>query len=184
MPKSHIQKFLAAIEKVANSWAEWNSIRPLSLQEIDEVKANPQLRRRILRSRAAYRDKNRGQGPLKAKCRIVALGHNDPDRYDLTRTSPTPGRSTEHLLYVMAVAGTNGELAGSTMKWKCWLGDAETAFLQGRQPDGERQLPLYMARPQDPLIAMTPYWKTELYEVLGNIYGLPNAPYLSISLLL
>ena len=178
MPKSHIQKFLAAIEKEANSWAEWNSIRPLSLQEINEVKANPQLRRRILRSRAAYRDKNRGQGPLKAKCRIVALGHNDPDLYDLTRTSPTPGRSTEHLLYAMAVAGMNGELAGSTMKWKCWLGDAATAFLQGRQPDGERQLPLYMARPQDPLIAMTPFWKTELYEVLGNIYGLPNAPYL------
>ena len=25
---------------------------------------------------------------------------------------------------------------------------------------------------------MTPFWKNELYQVTGNIYGLPNAPYL------
>ena len=82
------------------------------------------------------------------------------------------------MLYAMSVAGTNGELADTNKKWKTWLGDAATAFLQGRQPDGERQLPLYMARPKDPVIDLTPKWKTDIYEVLGNIYGLPNAPYL------
>lgn len=178
MPKAHIQKFLAAIEKEANSWNEWESIRPLSNEEIQKIKADPKLRRRILRSRAAYRDKNRGQGELRAKCRIVALGHCDPDLGKITRSSPTPGRTTEHVMYALAVAGMNRELGRTSSKWKCWLGDAATAFLQGRQPDDERGLPLYMARPKDPLIDMTPFWKTELYQVLGNIYGLPNAPHL------
>ena len=178
MPPAYIQKFLAAIEKEANSWAEWNSIRPLSQEEINKVKADPILRKRILRSRAAYRDKNRNQGELKAKCRVVALGHQDPDLYDLTRSSPTPGRATEHLLYLIAVSGMNREFNQTKHLWQSWLGDAQTAFLQGRQPDGERKLPLFLKRPCDPLIDMTPYWKNELYQVTGNIYGLPNAPFL------
>ena len=178
MPPAYIQKFLAAIEKEANSWAEWNSIRPLSQEEINKVKADPILRKRILRSKAAYRDKNRNQGELKAKCRVVALGHQDPDLYDLTRSSPTPGRATEHLLYLIAVSGMNREFNQTKHLWHSWLGDAQTAFLQGRQPDGERKLPLFLKRPCDPLIDMTPYWKNELYQVTGNIYGLPNAPFL------
>lgn len=176
-PKSHIQKFLATIKKEANSWAEWGSIRPLSEQEIEHVRADPQLRRRVLRSPAAYCDKNRGQGKLKAKCRIVALGHCDPDIYNLTRSSPTSGRTTEHMLFAMSVAGMNSELGDTSKTWKTWLGDAATAFLQGKQANGERRLPLYMARPRGPLIDLTPFWKTDLYEVLGNIYGLPNTPY-------
>ena len=175
MPPSSVQKFLAAIEKEANSWSEWNSIRPLSEGEIRKVKNDPTLRKRILRSRAAYRDKNRNQGELKAKCRIVALGHEDPDIYDITRSSPTPGRATEHILYLIAVAGMNREFNGTKHLWRAWFGDVQTAFLQGQQQG--RKLPLYLRRPSDPLIAMTPYWKTELYEVTGNIYGLPSAPF-------
>ena len=178
MPPASIQKFLQAIEKEANSWFEWNSIRPLSPEEVKEVKNNPFLRRRILRSRAAYRDKNRNQGELKAKCRIVALGHEDPDLFDLTRSSPTPGRATEHILYLISVSGLNKEFNNTGHHWWTWLGDAQTAFLQGRQPDGERKLPLYLRPPKDPLIDKTPFWKDELYQVTGNIYGLPNAPYL------
>ena len=109
MPEAHIQKFLEAIEKEANSWSEWRSIQPLTPAEAAKVRADPSLRKRILRSRAAYRDKHRGQGQLKAKCRIVALGHNDPDIYDITRSSPTPGRATEHIMFVMSVAGIRDE---------------------------------------------------------------------------
>lgn len=178
MPEAHIQKFLEAIEKEANSWSEWRSIQPLTPAEAAKVRADPSLRKRILRSRAAYRDKHRGQGQLKAKCRIVALGHNDPDIYDITRSSPTPGRATEHIMFVMSVAGMNREILHSGLPWRVWLGDAQTAFLQGRQPDGERKLPLFMSAPRDPLIDRTPFWKDALYRVTGNIYGLPNAPYL------
>eukprot|EP00435_Cladocopium_sp_Y103_P033973 s697_g8.t1 len=163
MPAASIQKFLQAIEKEANSWSEWNSIRPLSPEEIAKVKSDPVSRKRILRSRAAYRDKNRNQGELRAKCRVVALGHQDPDLYDITRSSPTPGRATEMIVYLIAVAGLNKEFNETNHRWRPWLGDVATAFLQGRQPDGERKLPLYLRRPQDPLIDMTPFWKNELY---------------------
>ena len=175
MPPAYVQKFLAAIEKEANSWSEWNSIRPLTEDEIQRVKADPALKKRILRSRAAYRDKNRNQGEVKAKCRIVALGHEDPDIFDITRSSPTPGRATEHILYLIAVSGMNCEFNNTNHAWRAWIGDVQTAFLQGQQQG--RKLPLYLRRPNDPLIAMTPYWKTELYEVTGNIYGLPSAPF-------
>ena len=130
----------------------------LSEDEIAKIKADPALRKRIFRSRAAYRGKNRSQGELKAKCRIVALGHNDPDMYDITRSSPTPGRATEHLVYAFTVGGMNGELGRISMRWRAWLGDAATAFLQGKQPDCERKMPLYMARPKDPLFDLTPDW--------------------------
>ena len=88
MPQAHIQKFLQAIEKEANSWAEWRSIKPLTADEIAKVKGDPMLRRRVMRSRAAYRDKNRQRGELRAKCRIVVLGHCDLDIFNLTRSSP------------------------------------------------------------------------------------------------
>ena len=76
MPQAHVQKFLQAIEKEANSWMEWRSIKPLTDAEIAEIKGDAVLRRRVMKSRAAYRDKNRQRGDLKAKCRIVVLGHN------------------------------------------------------------------------------------------------------------
>ena len=102
------------------------------------------LSKRVLSARGAYRHKNRGQGELKAKCRIVALGHRDPDH---------------HL-------------------WRSWLGDASTAFLQGTQEDAKRPMALFMFAPRDGLIDRTNCWKARLYEVLGNIYGLPTAPFL------
>ena len=178
MPQAHVQKFLQAIEKEANSWMEWRSIKPLTDAEIAEIKGDAVLRRRVMKSRAAYRDKNRQRGDLKAKCRIVVLGHNDPDLFSITRSAPTPGRATEHMLFSMITAGMNGELGSTSHRWKAWLADAQTAFLQGSQEDSERTMPLFMAAPRDPLIDKTPFWKTEIYQILGNVYGLPNAPHL------
>ena len=178
LPPAKLQKYLAAIEKEAISWLEWNSIRPMSEEESKKVLSDPVLNKRILRSRGAYRDKNRGQGELKAKCRVVALGHRDPDIFRLERTSPTPNRTTEHALFCFAVAGFNKEVGETAHSWKTWLADASTAFLQGTQQDANRPLPLYMYPPSDGLIQRTPFWSSPLYEVTGNIYGLPNAPYL------
>ena len=178
MPPAYIDKFLAAINKEAESWAEWQSVRPLTREEAQAVYKDKLLKKRILRSRACYRDKNCGQGELRPKCRIVCLGHQDPDLASLTRNSPTPGRCTEHLLYLMLVAGYNKELFNSDHAWTAWTGDAATAFLQGRQRDSERPLPLFMKPPADGLIELTSHWKAELYQVLGNVYGLSNAPFL------
>ena len=178
MPPAYVDKFIGSVVKEADSWSEWQSVRPLSEQEEKEVLSNPALKPRILKSRAAYRDKNAGQGELKAKCRIVCLGHLDPDLKNLSRSSPTPGRCAEMLLYAMLVAGYNAELFRSAHTWTAWAGDAATAFLQGRQKDSERPLPLFMWAPRDGIIAQTNCWTHRLYQILGNVYGLSNAPHL------
>lgn len=136
---------------------------------------DPVLKKRILKSRALYRDKSLGIGEVRAKCRMVALGHLDPDLEKLSRTSGTPGRIAEHVMFCMIVAGYNKELFGTFMSWVAWLGDAATAFLQGVQE--KRDLPLFLLPPRDGLIALTSTWTSKLYRVRGNIYGLANAPY-------
>lgn len=178
LPPIKLQKYLAAIEKEAMSWLKWKSITPLSREEARKVLADKILAKRVLRARAAYRGKNRGQGEVKAKCRIVALGHRDPNIFLLQRTSPTPTRTTEHILLCCAVAGMNKEFDNTGKSWLAWTGDAQTAFLQGTQQDACRPLPLYMFPPVDGLIDKTNCWKSPLYRVEGNIYGLPNAPFL------
>jgi len=82
----------------------WGSIRSLSNKEIQDIKNNPDLKRRIIPSRNAYRDKNRGADVLKAKCRTVVLGCCDPDLGILNRESPTPTRVSEAVIMQLARA--------------------------------------------------------------------------------
>lgn len=175
MPQQYQDRFLEAINKEAESWSTWQSVQPLSDQEAEKIFRDPVLGKRVLRSRACYRDKSLGVGEIRPKCRVVALGHLDPDLGSIHRNSATPGRLAEHYVYGMIVAGHNCELFGSKMPWQAWLGDAATAFLQGRQSD--RVLPLYLLPPKDGLIAQTNTWQHKLYRIRGNIYGLANAPY-------
>ena len=176
LPKEKLQAFVDSAVKEARSLLHWESIEPLSASEIAKVMSSPQLRRRILKSRAVYRGTARGQGPLRAKCRVVCLGHQDPDLRSLTRESPTPTRMAEHVVFAMMVAGLNKELLGTSHTWTSWLADASTAFLQGQQPEGERPLPLYMLPPRDGIIARTSEWAAGLYRIRSNVYGLSNAP--------
>ena len=174
MDEHYVEKFLAAIQKEADSWSAWQSVEPLSSAEAEKVFRDPQLKHRVLKSRACYRDKSLGVGEVRAKCRIVALGHLDPDLKTVARNSATPGRTAEHLLYAMLVAGYNMELFSTNHRWAAWSGDAATAFLQGQQSD--RALPLFLLPPQDGLISMTNTWQSRLYRIRGNVYGLANAP--------
>ena len=176
--KHTIDKCIHAIEVEEDSWVQWGSIRPLDDKEATAVLADSRLRRRVMKSRAAYRDKNRGQGELKSKGRIVCIGCNDPDLASLSRDAPLPGRPSEHILYSILVAGLNREFTNSGKAWRGWTADAATAFLQGDQPDDERTLPLFMWAPDDPLIRRSGRWTSRLYQVIGNIYGLTNAPHL------
>ncbi len=174
MPANYVDKFLEAIIKESDSWSTWQSVEPVPAKEAKQIMSDPVLRRRILKSRACYRDKSLGIGDIKAKCRIVALGHLDPDLAEISRNSATPGRIAEHIIYAMIVAGYNGELLTTKQKWSAWSGDAATAFLQGQQ--AERRLPLYLSPPRDGLISQTNTWQHSLYRIKGNIYGLANAP--------
>ena len=137
---------------------------------------SPLLRRKPKAGTTCFRDKSKGLGSLAAKCRVVALGHKDPDIYRLNRECATPNRTSEHVRFVILTAGTNGEFAGSKKKWRGWSGDAATAFLQGDLSQTERELPLYLLPPSDGITELTSCWKALLYMVCTNVYGLSNAP--------
>ena len=169
-----IQSFIEANKKEYASWLSWGSIRPLSDSEIQRVKQDPTLRRRIIPARNAYRDKNRGVPPLKAKCRTVVLGCMDPDMQTLDRTSPTPSRLAEAVVCQIAASGFNKKVQMTGMKWGLWSGDVATAFLQG-EPE-QRPMPLYMRAPRDGIQQKAQTFLPEIYEVLGNLYGFCNAP--------
>ncbi len=175
MPVSYIDKFIEAVIKESDSWASWQSVEPLPDAEAEKILSDPVMKRRVIKSRACYRDKALGVGEVRAKCRVVALGHLDPDIATLTRNTATPGRIAEHVVYSCIVAGYNAELFSSGLPWVAWSGDAATAFLQGEQ--AERHLPIYITPPKDGIIALTNTWQHRLYRVRGNIYGLCNAPF-------
>ena len=98
MNQEDIDKYVDSAKAEETSWQQFNSVIPLTTQEASQVFKDPILKKRILRSRAAYRDKAKGQGPLKAKTRVVALGHLDPDLKELCRESATPTRQSEYML--------------------------------------------------------------------------------------
>ena len=173
MPEPYVEKFIEAVNKEAASWSEWQSVEPLSDQQAQQIYDDKELRKRIIPARACYRDKSCGVGELRAKCRVVALGHLDPDLTEINRSSGTPGRVSEHMIFVMMTAGFNRELFGTKHGWKAWSADAATAFLQGQQA---RRLPIFLKPPNDGLIQLTNHWKAKLYRVKGNIYGLADAP--------
>ena len=93
LPSQSIEKYMDAVRDEQDNWMRWGGVRPLAHHEAKEVFKDERLRRRILRSRAAYRDKNKGLGEIKAKCRVVLIGCQDPDMFQLSRDSPPPGRA-------------------------------------------------------------------------------------------
>ena len=176
MPTMMQDKFIQSADKEYQGWMKWTGIRPLNASEANEVWNSPTLRKSILKSRAAYKDKSRGIGELRAKTRVVLVGCGDPDLRQLTRDSPTPSRLSEFLVLSIATAGANGLFDNQPYKWQLWLSDAAQAFLQGKQDPSERNGPIYMQPPRDPIIEAAGAYPASLYEVTGNCYGLANAP--------
>ena len=177
MPWPAIEKFIESAYTEYEGWMNWSTIRPLTKDEVKQVLSDPVLKRRILRSRAAYKDKSRGLGELRAKTRVVLIGCADPDLRQLTRDSPTPTRLSETIIMAIAASGANRLFQGDGKSWSLWLSDAEKAFLQGEQDSSERyDLPLFMEPPNDPIIKASGAYSAELYQITGNCYGLSNAP--------
>ena len=56
LPMMMRQKYVESAIKEYNGWMDWKGIRPLSQSEADQVWQDPKQRRRIHKSRAAYRD--------------------------------------------------------------------------------------------------------------------------------
>ncbi|CAK9060272.1 Copia protein (Gag-int-pol protein) [Cleaved into: Copia VLP protein [Durusdinium trenchii] len=177
MDKMTIDKYILAIQKEFDGWQRWSGVQPVPSDEAERIFKDRILRRRVLRSRMAYRDKNRGIGTLAAKARCVLIGCADPDITSLSRDSPTPSRTSEFLLLAILASGSNRRFNGTSEKWFCWISDAKNAFLQGQQATEERNnQPLYMQPPEDPLVKQSGCFAAKLYLVTGNCYGLANAP--------
>ena len=176
LPPDQINDYVKSNQKEETGWQKWGSIEPVPDDEANAILADPQKKRRVLRSRACYRNKSRDPTKLIAKTRVVALGHLDPDLYKVARDSPTPSRTSEYLLLSIFIAGASQLMQNSLVKWILWAGDVSTAFLQGAFDENERTEPLYLLPPRDQITLMAKTFMSKLYKVKSNIYGLANAP--------
>eukprot|EP00438_Fugacium_kawagutii_P029741 Skav215795 [mRNA] locus=scaffold3885:36272:44804:+ [translate_table: standard] len=175
MDKKSIEAFVQSAKKEEAAWQQFQSVSPVPREEAQAILKDKIRRKRVLRSRAAFRDKARGLGELQAKTRIVALGCLDPDLFSLQREAATPLRQSEFLIMSIYVAGVNHMFMYNTNStWCLWVGDVKTAFLQG-EPD-PRAEPLYLLPPQDGVCKLANIFPHELYLIRGNIYGLASAP--------
>ena len=173
----YIQAFVDATKKEALSFQTWKSLKPVPPQEAKRILADPILRRRVMSSRAVYKDKSKGIPPLRAKCRVVIRGNQDPDLRSISRNAPTPSRLSEYLLLSIFVSGANQKAFGTATVWVLWSGDVSTAFLQGQQNSQERNGKIFMRPPSDEIISRAEVFQSSLYEIVGNVYGLANAPF-------
>ena len=105
MDKASINAFIDAAKAEETSWQQFCSVRALTDKEAKVIVSDKKLKRCILRSRAAYRDKAKGAEALRAKCRVVAIGCLDPDLWSLQREAATPTRQSEFVLYAVFLAG-------------------------------------------------------------------------------
>ena len=118
MPRATIDQYVEATKAEHDNWMSWGGVRPTSHREAKKILGDPKLAKRVLKSRAAYRDKNRGVGEIKAKCRVVLVGGADPDLFRLSRDSPTPTRLSEALILCIAAAGANSTVGHDKGTWK------------------------------------------------------------------
>lgn len=120
--------FVQSAKDEESFWKAWNSVDPLSQEKADEIYKPPILRKRIIKSRAAYRDKTRTP-PLQAKCRVFAVGCLDPDLYSLNRECATLTRQAEYVLLSFFTCGKNNMLLDGRSTWVLWSGDVNTPRL-------------------------------------------------------
>ncbi|CAL1162801.1 unnamed protein product [Cladocopium goreaui] len=172
LPREQIDAYIESAKKEEKSWLSWGSMEEVSAETAAKILSNPPTKKRVLRSRACYRNKSKIPGRLQAKTRVVALGHLDLDLASLSRDSPTPSRTSEYILLAIFIAGKNGIMENDPVRWILWAGDVSTAFLQGAQDKSERPEDLFLLPPQDEVTKMAKTFRTPLYRVKGNIYGL------------
>ncbi|CAL1130222.1 unnamed protein product [Cladocopium goreaui] len=159
-----LQEYVESARKEHEQWMTWSLIRPLSTEEAREVLKDPVLGTRV-RSRACYRDKSQGQGELRAKTRVVVLGHRDPNLTVINRDVPIPTRLTEQVLLTAYMSGRNRKLLRNERLWRLVRRRDDSApFLQGQQDQGELPNRLFMMPPRDPILSQAGTCPAELYE--------------------
>ncbi|CAJ1329503.1 unnamed protein product, partial [Effrenium voratum] len=151
MDEESIAAFVESAKEEERSWMSFKSVEPVPTKEAEKILADPATKRRVMPTRA-YRDKNKGVPPLKAKCRVVVQGHQDPDLRSISRQAPTPGRLSEMIILMVFASGANLRAFCNPIKWYLWVADAKTAFLQGSQDVKERPNDIFIRGPRDPIL--------------------------------
>ena len=166
-----------ALEKEWTSWIRYGTVELLEDDEQQRIlREHPDL---ILKLRVLHTDKNevnRGPGdsiedvPIIAKCRLICDGYNDTkwQAGEVDTASPTLPR--EGLTALLQTAVNNG--------WAIWIGDVETAFMQGANLDRA----VYLRAPPQGLPEVTLDGVTtraiapnELMLARKAAYGMPDA---------
>ena len=91
-PPAVIEAFRRGVESEWTEHMKWGALKEVPETKVKWVLGSQQRRRRILRSRFCYRDKNCGLGDLKARCRMCVCGSADPDLPLLVRDALGLGR--------------------------------------------------------------------------------------------
>ena len=99
----------------------------------------------------------------KAKARLIIKGYQDPDLLTVPREAPT-----------LSSLGRNSILAeASKRRFKIWLGDIKTAFLNGDQTELQRNI---FAEPPEDVREKLGMKQHEILRVAKAMYGLLHAP--------
>ena len=70
----YLEEFVGAAQKECTSWKLWGPVVPIGKKEADAIMGDPILRKRILKARTCYRDKNVGRSPLASKTQGKSRG--------------------------------------------------------------------------------------------------------------
>ena len=169
IPASQKRKFQDAAHAEWSEWKRWGSVRPVSPAESKQIRACARRKRRIMKSRFCYKDKNAGKAvsDMMAKARLTIQGCGDPDLDKLARDSPTVQKVFLHLVLFIA----------ASLDWDIYGLDAKSAFMQGGAAP-ERAEPIYMEQPRDGIIGdhLPGLLAGQLLEVVGAVYGFINSP--------
>ena len=164
LPPKDIEAYIQSNQKEERGWMNWGSVQAVPDDEAAAIMSNPARRKRVLRSRACYRNKSKIPDQLQAKTRVVALGHLDPDLRRISQDSPMPMRISEYILLSIYIAGANHLMENDPVPWLLWAGDVSTAFMQGSFEIEERPEPLCLLPPRDEITLRAGTFKAKLYS--------------------
>ena len=99
----------------------------------------------------------------KPKARLIIKGFQDPDLLKLRRDSPTLSTQNRNMLLSLTAA----------FKWKTYVGDVKTAFLNGDATEEARQI---FADPPEEVRQMLNMKPHEIFRIRKAVYGLLHAP--------
>ena len=142
------------IKAIAEHWEEWKKFGSVEVMSPEaSAKAREMYdKSRFLPSRFVFRDKNASirteanPVPVKAKARLCAGGHRDPDLQTgaLRTDAPTVTRTSSLLFFIMT----------ARHGWEPICADIMSAFMQGEEQPREKEL--FMEQPAQGLPGLVP----------------------------